>query len=83
MKKQPDKGDHAEEEHKDWPVTDKGHSVSGEYQHLNDKEKDAEIVRSILRLQNKIQMMLYFSPTLRDGMKQNPLDPKPSSGEDR
>lgn len=79
MKKQPDKGNHAEEGNKDLRVADKDHSVSREYQHLDDKEKDAEVVRSILRLQNKIQMMLYFSPTLREGMKQNTPDPKPSS----
>ena len=79
LKKQPDMGDLAEDENRDWRVTDKDHTVSREYQHLDDREKDAEVVRSILRLQNKIQMMLYFSPTLREGMKQNTLDPKPSS----
>ncbi|HWR72685.1 MAG TPA: hypothetical protein VN604_05920, partial [Nitrospirota bacterium] len=76
MKKQPDKNDHDGEENRDCLVTDKDRSVSREYQHLDDKEKDAEVVRSILRLQNKIQMMLYFSPTLREGMKQNTPDPK-------
>ncbi len=79
MKKRSDDGDHKEEENGDRRVTDMERSVSREYQHLDDKEKDAEIVRSILRLQNKIQMMLYFSPALKEEVKQNTLDLKQSS----
>lgn len=80
MKKRSDDDDHKEEESGDRRVTDMERSVSREYQHLDDKEKDAEIVRSILRLQNKIQMMLYFSPALKEGTKQNNLDLKQPSG---
>lgn len=79
MKKRTDKGDHAEKEGQDQRVSNKDLSASREYQDLDDREKDAEVVRSILRLQNKIQMMLYFSPTVREGMKQNALGPELSS----
>jgi hypothetical protein len=80
MKKRSDNGDHiVAEENRDRRVADRERSESHEYQLLDDKEKDAEVVRSILRLQNKIQMMLYFSPTLREGVKQNTPDTKPSS----
>jgi hypothetical protein len=38
-----------------------------DYQRMNEKEKDAEITRAIIRLQSKIQKILYLTEAEKAG----------------
>lgn len=61
---------------KDSDAGKSGNLSPEDYQRMNEKEKDAEITRAIIRLQSKIQKILYLTEAEKAG-KENIKEKEP------
>lgn len=59
--------------------SDSGAVSPEDYQHMNEREKDAAIERSIIQLQNKIRNILYLSEMEKKREKERDKEKQTSS----